>query len=100
MTDDEINRKVAEAQGWTDGYTTNPSWKMDNNEYIAVPDYDPVNNSQQAGELLEKYEMELMRTRLETVDQSWRAGDGYSYAYADTWRKAACLAVIAMSEVK
>ena len=87
MTDDEINRRVAEIEGWVkDGN----GWTLPRDRHIAyVPSY--ATDWEWCGPLVEKY-----RIWLESRSNWWCAlnyGDGWYTA--DTPQRAICLAVIA-----
>lgn len=96
LSNEQINYWVAKAQGWkhSAGY-----WRYDyetqkTGKEIVYKNYHPSTNWQQAGELVEKFKLELW-----CLGDNWKAGtvtltDGV-VAKADTPRKAICMAVIA-----
>ena len=88
MTNEELDKAVAEAQGWVHE-TEWGIWTPHN--------YHPSTNWQQAGELLEKYKIDL-----EYVDTNWEAtiwdllnNVPIAETAADTPQRAICLAVLA-----
>ena len=95
MTDDEINRRVAEIEGW--------SWDADHELWMPPDGFTIALNSPPpyatnwgfCGALIEKYECSLNERGGEgwVVDTRGRCGD-----FARTPQRAICLAVIAAHE--
>ena len=95
----ELDRKVAEAQGWKVIDTGANSWAIKTKDMYSIShykyDYRPSINWQQAGELLEKYRLNLVR-----FDDGWQCGKvGRIYPKADTPQISICLAVLAAEGV-
>ena len=89
MTNDELNFKVAEAQGW---WNADGMWMSKDDKSITTT-YTPSTNWEQAGELLEKYHIEL-----EWNGSKWIAST-YSpeiegQSISSTPQRAICLAVL------
>ena len=93
MTNEELDKAVAKAQGWKyceSPITHNAWWKTDTDTEYAVVVYKPTRNWKQAGELLEKYKIDLS-----FEGEKWLAEISNNYfAYEDTPQKAICLAVL------
>ena len=102
MTNEELDKAVAEAQGWTlinkvSGLDAFIGTWVSENVRIDQEFYHPSTNWQQAGELLEKYKIDL-----EYVDTNWEAtiwdllnNVPIAETAADTPQRAICLAVLA-----
>ena len=98
QANEELDRKVAEAQGWkllTGDLANEPDYWVNGNIYKC--DYHPSTNWQQAGELVEKYKIDL-----EYVDTNWEAtiwdllnNVPIAETAADTPTRAICLATVA-----
>ena len=98
MTNEELDSAVATAQGWkllTGDLANEPDYWVNGNIYKC--DYHPSTNWQQAGELVEKYKIDL-----EYVDTNWEAtiwdllnNVPIAETAADTPQRAICLAVLA-----
>ena len=93
MTDDDINRKVAEIEGWYQA--DSGEWFTESIWESTVPPY--ATDWAWCGPLLLKYELEL-RTPLQ--DEWWAAGSGFVSDNEKTPQRAICMAVIASKERK
>jgi hypothetical protein len=99
VTNEELDYEVAKVA--TDFIGTMEQWKEVCNKWMDCGEspYRPSTNWQQAGELLEKYKIELWR-----LGDNWKAGtssltDGV-VAQADTPQRAICLAMLAAEGVE
>jgi hypothetical protein len=97
----DLDKQVAEAQGWVCKANGGPRywWTEDENYYLhRAEDYIPSTNMEQAGELLEKYQLCL----LSNDDGIWHAAEhifeGAPYGEGKTWMEAVCKAVVALEK--
>jgi len=100
LTDDEINYWVAKAQGFVfregNGFSNPAMWMLGDDEQYEIRNYKPVSNWSQAGELLEKFLMDVRISESKInmyrpVSEPWN----YHYIISDRdYKKAICLAVI------
>jgi hypothetical protein len=99
MTNEELDKAVAELQGWKkepDGRL----WRSpDKHIYSGLP-YRPSTIWKQAGELLEKYNIQLDPPNFGSTEWSAAAQDIEEWSYADTPQRAICLAVLALKGEK
>mgnify|MGYP001552717862 CR=1 FL=1 len=101
MTNEELDKAVAEAQGWSEDWLDESKglglWiKSLGGESIGMGTYHPSTNWQQAGELLEKYKIDLSFDGEDCLAEI----SGNYFAYADTPQRAICLAVLAAEGVE
>jgi hypothetical protein len=109
-TDDELNRMVAEAQGWIiiSDAAGNAIWgthQARSGAIVRVDMYAPCTNWKQAGELVEKFDIDLHAYVKEGRARSWYANNFNSnntqmrwskhHANADTPQRAIVMAAIA-----
>jgi len=107
----DLDRQVVEAQGWEIVETRPESlpdliplriWvddtEGDHIHKYCVDDYAPSTNMEQAGELLEKYQLCL----LSNDEGSWHAVEhifeGAPHGEGKTWMEAVCRAVVAIEK--
>lgn len=99
LTGDKLDYWVAKAQGWDKSFNKLGLYAVWVTEYGDEPihHYKPTTNWQQCGELIEKFNLNLLR-----LDDGWKSGYVYSYADKDvmfakgsTPQEAICRAVVA-----
>ena len=97
MTNTELDREVAEAQGWVcDEYGPDGWVWRDNkgNRKCIANEYHPTTNWQQCGELIEKYKLSLWFSR---ADNLWVCTDHrITDITGKTPQEAVCKAVVVM----
>jgi hypothetical protein len=93
MTNEELDRKVAEDQGW---WNADGMWMSNDDEAITTT-YSPSTNWQQAGELMEKYKIDLHYEPM-ADGKNWHAAfcGNIAEVWAETPQRAICLAVLAL----
>ena len=103
MTNEQLDYWVAKAQGWdfvrkqrTEYGFVYQVWWNSPNSFIKAKDYHPSTNWQQAGELVEKFNVMIAPSWV-TEKNGWHGACSYEQepVSADTPTKAICIAVIA-----
>ena len=100
MTNEELDKAVAEAQGWK--HVANSDWEfMRNGAMWLASQYHPSTNWQQAGELVEKYEIDINLVQHDITGEIVCAqASGSSPVYDIDYKRAICLAVLAAEGVE